>query len=40
LKEGGVCQYCAAKLDYALYDWAIVGMKYGGRPTWVKRNDL
>lgn len=40
LKEGGVCQYCGAKLDYRLYDWAVVGMKYGARPFWAKRNDF
>ena len=39
LKTGGVCQYCDSKIDYMLYDWAIIGMNYGSKPSRVVRGD-
>ena len=39
LKTGGVCGYCDSKMDYMLYDWAIVHMHYGDKPSHVVRGD-
>ncbi len=39
LKRGGVCEYCDSKMDYMLYDWAIIHMHYGDKPSHVVRGD-
>lgn len=32
LRTGGVCKHCGSKIDYMLYDWAIIGMDYVANP--------
>ncbi len=39
LKTGGICEYCDSKMDYLLYDWAIVHMHYGEKPSIAVRGD-
>lgn len=39
LRTGGVCKHCGSKIDYMLYDWAIIGMDYVAKPDMVLRSD-
>lgn len=39
LRTGGMCRHCGSKIDYMLYDWAIIGMDYVAKPDMVLRFD-
>lgn len=39
LRGGGVCKHCGTRMDYMLYDWAIVGMRYADKMQQPIRTD-